>query len=196
MTHFTVAETAILTGTDPKAVHNAVEDILPHLARAPRLLTACDVVVVKVSGAMSAYWTREAKREFAVNLRKCPRSNRVVFHTMQVDVTPYRSDVARNMWTLHRLRHLAISDPTIMGGEPVFRGTRIPIAQVAKLAEAGEDIDRIRDGYPSLSPEQIRLAPLWVKTYPRRGRPPARPWTEEGSGQGQRVTRMRLLPTP
>jgi uncharacterized protein (DUF433 family) len=51
---------------------------------------------------------------------------------------------------------LIMRDPQICGGEPVVRGTRVPIRTIlASLAE-GAWIDQILADFPTLTEEQVR----------------------------------------
>jgi len=43
----------------------------------------------------------------------------------------------------------------IMGGTPVFLGTRVPIQTLFDYLEAGESIDDFLEGFPTVSREQI-----------------------------------------
>jgi uncharacterized protein (DUF433 family) len=46
----------------------------------------------------------------------------------------------------------------VMGGKPVVRGTRIPVELIVrKLSEGATEAD-LCDGYPSLQPEDVRVA--------------------------------------
>jgi uncharacterized protein (DUF433 family) len=47
------------------------------------------------------------------------------------------------------------SNPRILGGEPVFVGTRVPIQSLFDHLEAGESIDEFLKGFPSVKREQI-----------------------------------------
>ncbi len=47
------------------------------------------------------------------------------------------------------------SDPKILGGEPVFIGTRVPIQSLFDHLEAGESIDDFLKGFPSVKREQV-----------------------------------------
>jgi len=47
------------------------------------------------------------------------------------------------------------SDREILGGEPVFIGTRVPIQSLFDHLEAGESIDEFLEGFPSVKREQI-----------------------------------------
>ena len=82
-----------------------------------------------------------------------------------------------------RLRQLVTSDPEIMRGTPVFKGTRIPVDLVADMLAQGatpqeilEGYPTLNEGYPTLNKERIAIAPLYMRAFPRRGRPGRRPW--------------------
>jgi uncharacterized protein (DUF433 family) len=47
------------------------------------------------------------------------------------------------------------SDAAVMGGTPVFRGTRVPIQTLLDHLEAGDSIDEFLTGFPSVSREQV-----------------------------------------
>jgi uncharacterized protein (DUF433 family) len=46
-----------------------------------------------------------------------------------------------------------VSDPQILGGEPVFRGTRVPFKVLIDYLEAGETLDQFLEQYPSVTRE-------------------------------------------
>lgn len=46
-------------------------------------------------------------------------------------------------------------DPAVMGGTPVFCGTRVPVQALLDYLEAGETIDDFLEGFPSVTREQI-----------------------------------------
>ena len=47
------------------------------------------------------------------------------------------------------------SDPEILGGTPVFRGTRVPVRSFFDHLEGGESIDDFLDGFPSVRRDQV-----------------------------------------
>ena len=47
------------------------------------------------------------------------------------------------------------SDPEILGGTPVFVGTRVPVQSLFDHLEAGESIDDFIEGFPSVRREQV-----------------------------------------
>lgn len=51
-------------------------------------------------------------------------------------------------------RKIYHSHPEIMGGTPVFTGTRVPVDSLIDHLKAGDSIERFLDGFPSVSREQ------------------------------------------
>jgi len=51
-------------------------------------------------------------------------------------------------------RIISIS-PDIMGGTPVFTGTRVPVQTLLDYLEGGESIDDFLYGFPTVTREQI-----------------------------------------
>ncbi len=50
---------------------------------------------------------------------------------------------------------LIVSDPEILGGTPVFAGTRVPIKNLTDCLEAGDSIDDFIEDFPSVSRAQV-----------------------------------------
>lgn len=46
-------------------------------------------------------------------------------------------------------------DPEVMGGTPVFPGTRVPVQTLLDYLEAGDTIDEFLEGFPSVTREQV-----------------------------------------
>jgi len=46
-----------------------------------------------------------------------------------------------------------IKDPEILGGEPVFRGTRVPFKILIEYLEGGDTLDQFLEQYPSVTRE-------------------------------------------
>ena len=49
------------------------------------------------------------------------------------------------------------SDPEIMGGTPVFVGTRVPLESLFDHLKAGDSIEVFLDGFPSVKREQVLM---------------------------------------
>jgi len=51
------------------------------------------------------------------------------------------------------LRNYIVTDPEILGGEPVFRGTRVPVASLFEHLESDCPLDEFLENFPSVSRE-------------------------------------------
>jgi len=47
------------------------------------------------------------------------------------------------------------TDPEIMGGTPVFVGTRVPVQSLFDYLEAGDSLEEFLDAFPTVSREQV-----------------------------------------
>jgi uncharacterized protein (DUF433 family) len=52
------------------------------------------------------------------------------------------------------LKEIVHSDPDILGGTPVFVGTRVPVRILLDYLEGGDPLEEFLDNYPSVSREQ------------------------------------------
>ena len=52
-------------------------------------------------------------------------------------------------------RSVICVDREIMGGTPVFRGTRVPIQTLLDYLEAGDSIHDFLEGFPSVKESQV-----------------------------------------
>ena len=50
---------------------------------------------------------------------------------------------------------VVLSTPEIMGGTPVFPGTRVPIQTLLDYLEAGDTIDDFLTGFPTVTREHV-----------------------------------------
>ena len=59
------------------------------------------------------------------------------------------------MSTLESVVH---SDPEVLGGTPVFVGTRVPLENLIDYLAAGDTLDEFLDAFPSVSRQQAIAA--------------------------------------
>ena len=57
------------------------------------------------------------------------------------------------------MRGVIIKDRDILGGEPVFRGTRVPFKILIEYPEGGDTLDQFLEQYPSVS-RQLAIAAI------------------------------------
>lgn len=49
-----------------------------------------------------------------------------------------------------------VSDPEVLGGVPVFVGTRVPVKNLFDALIAGDSVAEFREDFPTVTGEQIR----------------------------------------
>lgn len=60
--------------------------------------------------------------------------------------------------TTTRSNSVITSDPDILGGTPVFAGTRVPLRNLIDYLEAEETLDEFLDAFPTVTREQAITA--------------------------------------
>jgi uncharacterized protein (DUF433 family) len=61
-------------------------------------------------------------------------------------------------------------NPNVCHGKPCFKGTRIMVATVLELLEAGESYQDIKAGYPCLKPQHLQAAIQFAREAIQSGR--------------------------
>ena len=56
---------------------------------------------------------------------------------------------------MNSLNNIVKSLPDLLGGTPVFEGTRVPVQNLIDCLEAGDSIDLFLYDFPSVSREQV-----------------------------------------
>jgi uncharacterized protein (DUF433 family) len=182
-TLFTPTEAAVLTGLPLKAVNNAIDKKTVSAVASEeggRLIDARALVSLSIERRLSDRIAPELRRQVFDALAEAPR-NVVSLEggLVKIDLREPRRELATSLRELRRAKRLVVSDPEIMGGDPVFRGTRVPVHVVAELVAKGSTQAELLEGYPRLTAEMIRLAPIFAAAYPLRGRPRSQPWRDQ-----------------
>jgi uncharacterized protein (DUF433 family) len=182
-TLFTPTEAAVLTRLSVKAVNNAIDKktvaaVAGRREGQPtRLLDLRALMSLTLERRLADRFVPELRREVFAALATAPR-NTVSLDSgfLTIDLAEPRRELATKLRELRRARALVVSDPDIMGGDPVFKGTRIPVHMIADIRAQGETDQDLLESYPRLSAEMVRLAPVYAAAYPLRGRPRKQPW--------------------
>lgn len=176
--HYTPAEAAALSGLAVKAVHNAIDKRIvetaarPSPKRARRSLSVEDVLRLKLWYEVGPILSHERRQRLFAEIERHPAAKRVKADALViVDVEEARKQIAERVRALEAAETVVVKSRAILGGEPVFKGTRIPVRLVAAMLEDGASEAEILDGYPKLEPRHLALARIWTTAHPRRGRP-------------------------
>jgi len=62
------------------------------------------------------------------------------------------------MEAMPRLDNVVQVDPEILGGTPVFRGTRVPVKNLLDYLAAGDTLDQFLDDFPTVERQQAVAA--------------------------------------
>jgi hypothetical protein len=152
---FTPTEAAVLTGLPVKAVNNAIDKKTiravagRRAGHATRLLDLRALVSLTLERRLADRFAPELRRDVFEALATAPR-NRVCLEGgfLTIDLREPRRELAGSLRELRRARHSVVSDPGIMGGAPVFRGTRIPVHLIETLLGQGSTEADLMAGYP------------------------------------------------
>src|SRR5579872_4946118 len=185
MDGYTPAQAAAITGLPLSAVHKAIDTrlIRPRSARSGttvrRLLTKEQLIYLQLEAEGLRLLPVGTRREIAESIQRSPKTEKLSVangKALLIEIGIARRAVENQLKQLARIEEMVVSDPEIMRGTPVFKGTRIPVDLVADMLAQGATPEEILEGYPTLNREKVSIAPLYLRAYPRRGRPSRRPW--------------------
>ena len=177
---YTPAEAAAVSQIGIKAVHNAIDkkivDTVSGAAPAKtvrrRALTGEGLLRLKLWYGVGSTLAADRRQRLFEAITAEPTAKTVrADDLLIVDVAEARKQLNA------RIRDLDEAEATIgrvkgvMGGEPVFKGTRIPARTIAAMLAQGADKEDLLEGYPSLTARMIDLAKIWTAAHPTRGRP-------------------------
>ena len=90
---------------------------------------------------------------------------------LSVDLRVMAEAVLRRVSLLAEAKRMVETDDNVLGGAPCFKGTRIPVHDIAAMLANRDSVAALQAAYPRLTKAQISVAPIYAEAYPRRGRP-------------------------
>jgi len=179
-------EAAQLSGASAATVNKAIEQrvVAIRSVGSASLVDARDVGALTLFAGLRFGLPVSDKRRLARWLRNAPTGDEMPLGTgVIVRKTPELEEAMEDALRYAQLkeRFLEVS-PDRQGGEPVIRGTRVPIRGLAKQIEAGEGLAVLREQYDDIHEDAFEFAVQWARANPRRGRP-TRLAAPEGSGE-------------
>ncbi|HEV2149793.1 MAG TPA: DUF433 domain-containing protein [Longimicrobiaceae bacterium] len=179
-------EAAFATGLSEKTINQAIDreevQLLPKRRQdeRERMLGLPDLVYLRLRNDVGRLLSPEGKRKLRQQLGHCVRERQrpevVTIGAVEVRIGPEVEAIEQNLERIEQARSFVTSDPEVRAGEPVVRGTRIPVHMLGDLAEQGASREELLEDYPALTPETLDAALLYARMYPRRGRPRRAPW--------------------
>jgi uncharacterized protein (DUF433 family) len=183
---FTPTEAAALAQVSTKQVRKELEHpVLELRSKAPPRLPFSALVylrALRLSGLSLAVADRaRLYRLISESLAKTPAPERVEFASvMSLSLGWLASEMASTLARFDAWKRRLSSDPNVMAGEMVFPRSRLSVRLIGELLDRGGSPKGLLEDYPELSPQDIEFSPLFVKAYPRAGRPRSRDETTAG----------------
>jgi uncharacterized protein (DUF433 family) len=183
---YTPAQASAVARLPLKAVHKLIDSRLIRPQRATRgkesqrFLSRGQLVYLRLEAEGVRLLPLAARREVARAVESTPDLDAMTVkggEALVIGVRSARRAVEQELARLRKVQRMVVSDPEVMRGTPVFRGTRIPVELVADMLAQGASEGEILEGYVALSSEQVKAAPFYMKAFPRRGRPARYPWS-------------------
>lgn len=182
----TVNEAAFVAGVSKHAVNQAIDrgEIRTRKLRrktdpAGRTLGSPELVYLRVQKPLSSRARKEIYRRLSgLSIEAVPPVIEVE-GAIKLDIREPVAEIRARLQELERVKRQVEVDPEIRGGEPVFRGTRIPVHMIADFLERGVPRAEILEDYPALTEESLETARRYAELYPRRGRPKQAPWRSQ-----------------
>jgi uncharacterized protein (DUF433 family) len=174
----TANEAATVTGVPLRQVHRIIDaGLLGGAVRRrhrARLLARTALVGLRLAHDMADVLTQESRRAVVAALIRRPRPSIVRANAVLVDARAAAKVVRSGLDRLSKARRIASVDPDVLGGTPVFKGTRLPVHDIAEMLANGDDPAAILKAFPQLDRNRLDLAAIYAQAYPRRGRPRSR----------------------
>ncbi|PYU75289.1 MAG: hypothetical protein DMG49_03350 [Acidobacteria bacterium] len=186
-TEYTPAQASAVANLPLPAVHKLMERSLirprrlRHGRSIQRMLSRAQVLYLRLEAEGVRLLPIAARRAIAKKIESTPEIDAVFLaegSALIVQVKAVRLELEQDLKKLERAVDMIVSDPEIMRGTPVYRGTRIPVELIADMLSQGANPKEILEGYPTLDRDKVELAPFYVQAFRRRGRPASRPWAK------------------
>ncbi len=189
---YTPTEAAAVSEIGIKAVHNAIDKRIigsPSTNHRSRAITDDDLLRLKLWFGVGSILSAERRKRLFAAIDENPEADTVrADDYLIVDVARAREHLAARGEALREADKIIHSVKGVVGGEPVFKGTRVPVRTIAAMKLQGAATDEIVEGYPAVTARMVDLAEIWVAAHPARGRP------RKLSEQGLSVKSVKRLP--
>lgn len=172
---YTPTEAAAVSEIALKAVHNAIDKriVANRVAGTEgRSLFDEDLLRLKLWYGVGSILSAERRKRLFDTIDQNPEAETVrADDYLIVDVARAREQLATRAEDLREAEQMVASVKGVMGGEPVFKKTRVPVRTIAAMKSQGATTEEIVDGYPSLNARMVELSSIWAAAHPARGRP-------------------------
>ena len=182
---FTPTEAAALTGVGVKVVRKEIERRVIRPKRLRRRahrqvgLELADLLYLRVLAGLDLELPARARARIRSVIQGQwspgePQKELVVSGSLTLKVEEAAAQVIDLLRRFAAWRDSLPRTPEILGGPPVFPGSRLAVSHIGGMLEHGEPPAAIQEDYPFLTDEDLELARVYARAYPHVGRPKAR----------------------
>lgn len=172
---YTPAEAAAVSEIGVKSVHNAIDkNIIPgrFTENRVRSINDDDLLRLKLWYGVGSILSAERRKRLFDAIAENPDADTVrADDYLIIDVAKAREQLSARADALREAERLISSTRGVVGGEPVFKGTRVPVRAISAMKAQGATHEDIVEGYPALTVRMVDLAEIWTAAHPARGRP-------------------------
>jgi uncharacterized protein (DUF433 family) len=194
----TANEAASVTRVPLKQVHRIIDAGLlrgrVEMRRGSRVIVGSGLVGLRLAWLTAETLTPTARRRIVERAIATDATSVVAADPLKVDLKPIAAEVKIGLNRLRKAKVMVARDPGILGGQPVFAGTRVLVHDIADMLTSGDTVEAIHAAYPQLTLDQIGLGADYALAYPRRGRPPVKPVWRTAPAKSSRTVRLDDLP--
>jgi len=180
---FSLGEAAALAGVEERAARHAVNDVL---GKGVGTLGARDVLFFALRDAIrdvcaTGSFQRALYRKLHEAGFRISKSSSVEVEmetpddrariSMRIETGPVVEDVLERIRVFRAGARRVESNENIVSGTLVFKGTRIPVAQVGMMLKRGATPEELLADWPYLTDVDLKFARIWVELNPPPGRP-------------------------
>lgn len=187
------AEAAFIAGLSDKQIQRVVDE---HIIEMPLIQQENGRRYARLAAAFAKFYfdfedvlTAGARRDAIKQVAKRVLDRSDVADLMALNISPLIMswDVEVKQLQVTFLKHVVdaqsraaqvdaanraiVEDEAILGGVPVFQGTRVPVDTVVAMARSEQAFASLQDHYPFLTPQLLQAAEIYQSVHPRRGRP-------------------------
>jgi uncharacterized protein (DUF433 family) len=174
-TQFTTTEAAALLDLPERQIRKEFEHGLLGRSTRPRLALPGLVYLQTLRKLGLTLGVRDRKKILAAirkAMKASPRPDMVrVSDVMSLHVGPVVQEITDLAKQFEAWKQRLVTRNDILGGEPVFAGSRLAVRHVGFMVERGESTKNILEDYPYLTDHDVAFAQLFARAYPRVGRP-------------------------
>lgn len=173
MPAFTATKVAALTGLDERAIHKDLEHGIVVAGSPPRFSEVALVYFRATATFALRLGAQDRRRLHAAIADGLARGLAVLDlgHGWTLDLAAVTGDVRERAARFEGWRCCLVSREDVLGGEPVFPGSRLAVRHVGEMLLHGAEPAEVLNDYPELQPEDLEFARPYVAAYPGLGRP-------------------------